>query len=280
MNRKSDLKPYHRFLDEAGDTTFYGKGKVDIVGTNGVSNCFILGMVKFKEPLGPLRNKVIELQRRVAIDRYYADVPSIQKKIQGKGFYFHATDDVPEVRKIFFEFIRLVDCSFEAVVGRKIPALYERKHNGKEGEFYADLLSHLLKNKLEKEGKIVLNIAERGNSTKNHNLELALKKAESRFLVNNSGKEVKARVVFNVQNHLTDPLLNIADYFCWSVQRVFERGEIRYYNYLVDQISLVVDLYDQSNYAGCKNYYRRNNPLTPANKISPPLHSEGYPSTT
>jgi hypothetical protein len=25
-----DLKDYHRFLDEAGDTTFYGKGKTNI----------------------------------------------------------------------------------------------------------------------------------------------------------------------------------------------------------------------------------------------------------
>jgi len=35
------------------------------------------------------------------------------------------------------------------VVGRKIPALFARKHNGKDFEFYADLLSHLLKNKFK-----------------------------------------------------------------------------------------------------------------------------------
>ena len=29
--RKKELKTNHRFLDEAGDTTFYGKGKINII---------------------------------------------------------------------------------------------------------------------------------------------------------------------------------------------------------------------------------------------------------
>ena len=45
------LHKYHRFLDEAGDTAFYGKGKVPIIGQQGVSKCFVRGMLKIKEPL-------------------------------------------------------------------------------------------------------------------------------------------------------------------------------------------------------------------------------------
>ncbi len=261
------IKTYHRFLDEAGDTTFFGKGKINIVGNKGVSKSFIIGMVKFRQPLEELRYEVKLLQKTIENDPYYYEVPSIQKKIAKRGFYFHATDDPPEVRKLFYEFIKKIDCSFEAVVGRKIIELYERKHNGKETEFYADLLSHLLKNKLEMGNKLVLNISERGKSTRNVVLDRALRKATLRFLVNNSAKDVKTKVVFNVQNHITDPLLNIADYFCWSIQRVFERGEIRYYHYLIDKISLVVDLYDKKNYKEWRNYYKKNNPLTAANKI-------------
>ena len=77
-------------------------------------------------------------------------------------------------------------------------------------------------------------------------------------------------VVFNVQNQHTEPILNIADYLCWPVQRVFERGETRYYDFIQDKISRVVDLYDAKNYAGWKHYYKpRKNPLTAANKIDP-----------
>ena len=72
---------YHRFLDEAGDTTFFGKGKIPIVGkVQGVSLCFIIGMVKFKEPLNIVRQKVIDLQKEIESDEYLKGIPSIEKK--------------------------------------------------------------------------------------------------------------------------------------------------------------------------------------------------------
>ncbi len=119
---------------------------------------------------------------------------------------------------------------------------------------------------------MVINVAERGKCTRNANLESALKKAETRFIGTTGGKDVKAEIVFNVQNHRTEPLLNIADYFCWSIQRVFEKGETRYYNFLAEKIPVVIDLYDSDNYTGWKNYYGPKNPLSVKNKISPPLH--------
>lgn len=265
------LMDYHRFLDEAGDTTFYGKGKKNIIGTNGVSNTFILGMVKIKDPLDEVREKINALQEKISKEEYY-HVPSVLKKINKNGYYLHATDDLPEVRKEMFDLIKTINCSFEAVVGRKNIERYETKHKGREEYFYADLLSHLLKNKLLRHKKLVMHISERGKSTKNHNLELAFLKAKQRFSKNNN-KEMKTNIVFNVNYPTKDPLLNLADYFCWTIQRVFERGEVRYYNFLKEQIKLVIDLYDTKKYGNCKNYYdNKKNPLTVKNKISPLKH--------
>ncbi|XDD45591.1 hypothetical protein AB3N60_12850 [Leptospira sp. WS39.C2] len=77
----------YRFLDEAGDATFYGRGRKPIVGEQGVSKCFILGMVKFKTNLAEVRQKIYELQNQVSTDRYFKSIPSIQKKVQSGGFY-------------------------------------------------------------------------------------------------------------------------------------------------------------------------------------------------
>jgi Protein of unknown function (DUF3800) len=283
-----NIKPNHRFLDEAGDTTFYGKGKKGIIGANGVSNSFIIGMVKFKAPLSEVRKNIINLQNEVANNPFF-DVISVRKKKNAGGYYFHATDDLPEIRKLFFDFIKSTDCSFEAVVGRKSVERYETKHKGKEQYFYADLLSHLLKNKLKLKERMVLHIAERGKSTKNHNLDLALEKAKERLAQSTnvqilsqhenkedikliSRKDIKANLVFNVTQPLQEPLLNIADYFCWAIQNVFEKGEIRFYNFMKEKISLVIDVYDSSKYDNWGNYYGAKNPLTAENKISPPLH--------
>jgi hypothetical protein len=272
MNKtKPAMETYHRFLDEAGDTAFYGKGKRIILGEQGVSKAFILGMVKFKEPLEPIRQKVKELQATVVNDPYYQHDTRLQKRIAKTGFYFHASIDRPEVRKTFFEFIKTVDCSLEAVVGRKIVSLYEQQHKGKETEFYADMLSHLLKNKLHHE-KLVLNIAERGDSTKNKTLQRAVDIALERRAKQGMIIETTEHIALDVQTHTQEPLLNIADYLCWAVQRVFEEGDVSPYQFVKEKISLVVDLYDTEKYGSSGNYYRRGRELTAENKISPQLH--------
>ena len=188
------------------------------------------------------------------------------------GYYFHATDDPDAARKVLYDYIKTLDLSFEAVVGRKIPAIFTRKHHSRESEFYADLLSHLLKNKLQSGGDLILNIAQRGKVTRNVVFQEALDKAVARFLKRKTPDQIKTLVAFNVQYPRTEPLLNVTDYICWAVQRVFERGETRYYNFIADRVSLVIDLYDSSHYANNENYYTNRRPLTALNKISPPSY--------
>lgn len=264
---KQPTKLFHRFLDEAGDTTFYGKGKTPILGSEGVSHCFILGMITINEPLDKVRQQVIGLQQSISNDLYFKEILSIQRKKATHGYFLHAKDDVPEVRKMVFELLNSLDCQFEAIVARKIYDLYERKHNGKEAEFYADLLSHLLHDKLAEHPRLVLNLAERKKCTTHQNLTKGLEKAVASAATKNSGKELNCKVVFNVQQPTNEPLLNLVDYFCWAIQRVFERGETRYYNFIKDKITLIHDIYD---FEKSKNgeIYGKERPLTKLNFIN------------
>lgn len=265
------LEKVHRFLDEAGDTTFFGKGRIPILGQDGVSLCFGLGMVKFVLPVPEVRQQIRQLCRSVEEDEYLNRIPSVAKRIRAGSFFFHAKDDPPEVRERLFKWIHGTDCSLEMVVGRKIPALFARKHNSNDSEFYADLLSHLLKNKLKLGRRLVINIAERGKTTRNHVLELAMAKARERFSKKSADQAISSEIVFNVQNPRTEPLLCVPDYLGWTVQRVFERGETRHYDFMRERISLVVDLYDAEKYESSRNYYTPKRPLTAANKVGPPV---------
>jgi len=76
-------------------------------------------MLKINEPLDEVRKKVVDLQQTIAGDSYFHGVPSIEKKKATCGYFLHAKDDLPEVKKMAFELIKGIDCSFEAVVGRK-----------------------------------------------------------------------------------------------------------------------------------------------------------------
>jgi hypothetical protein len=127
------------------------------------------------------------------------------------------------------------------------------------------MLSHLLKNKLNKYEDLVLNISNRGKCTTHTNLQKGLDKAITLSKQKFPEKQNNCRVVFNVQFPTREPLLNIADYLCWAVQRVFERGETRYYDFVSEKISLVIDLYDTDNYEKSGNYYTKRNRLSKQN---------------
>jgi len=264
MSKKKLLFKEHRFFDEAGDTTFYGKGRIPLIGKNGSSNVFILGMVTFNEPLQPIRDEIIRLQQEIETSPYYRNVPSVIKRVQKKGkYFFHAKDDLPEIKKEFFDFIKTIDCSIQVAVGRKNIDIFENQHNRKEAAFYADLLSYLIKDEFLKHPRMVLNIAERASSTAINNLENGLQKAKDRFRKKYPEKENKTKVSFTVQKFTDEPLLVLADYLCWTVQRIFEKGETRYYDYVIDQIEVVIDVYDG------EKIYNSENPLSKKNKVSP-----------
>ena len=256
---------YHRFIDETGDLTFYGKDKEVIVGQKGITNTFSIGMIHIKSDLDEVREKISVLTKEIENYDYVKNIPSVKKRIKSGGFYFHAKDDVPEIRAKFFEFIKSIDFSFEMYVARKVPQIFSSRHHSDENEFYADIFSHLLKNKFDKYTRLVLNVAQRGSATSNSNLELARDKAFNRSILTN---DKNCKIVFNVQDFKKEPILSITDYVSWSVQRIFETGDVRHYEFIKEKISLVADIYDYSKYKRSKNFYNKANPLTKENKCT------------
>lgn len=262
----------HRFLDEVGDTTFYGKGKKLILGQEGVSLVFGITLVKFASHLGEVRSQISALQKQIENDPLLNTIPSVAKRIAKGGFFFHACKDSDDVRTVFLHYLRDLKCEAEVVIARKLPSLFLNKHHGKDDEFYADVLSHLIKGRLKQPRRIVLNIAERGSSTRAKVLNAALAKASGRAGRRWEPQVLQGEVVFNVQAPLREPLLAVPDYLGWAVQRVFEKGQTRYYDYLRERIRLVVDLYDSAKYPDNQNYYdHHRNPLTAQNKLGPPF---------
>lgn len=229
-----------------------------------------MAIARIGRPLAEVRAEIVALQRQVESDPLLNTIPSVTKRMARGGFYFHACKDSPDVRTVFLHYLRGLKCEAEVVMARKIPSLFMLKHHGKDDEFYADVLSHVIKRRLKRPRRMVLNIAERGSSTRSKVLEEALAKATGRAGERWGSDEIKGEVVFNIQRPSSEPLLNVADYLGWSVQRVFEKGETRFYDYLREKIRLVIDLYDAEKFAGSRHYYDHRNPLTAQNKIGPP----------
>lgn len=232
----------HYFLDEAGDTTFYGKRGLPLIGTEGVSRYFLMGMIRVNEPLQPLRDRIAGLSTGVLTSEYYKGVPTVEKHRDSNQYLFHAKNDKDEIRKQFFDFILSVDCKLCLVISEKDYQVFSTWHKKNEATYYADLLTNLLVGELNATDQLVLNIASRSSCTNNANLTTAIDNARKRSQQRHPELSNSAKVSINVQTLSSEPILSIVDYLLWCVQRLLERKEGRFLRYMsgkIDKITMI-----------------------------------------
>jgi hypothetical protein len=75
------------------------------------------------------------------------------------------------------------------------------------------------------------------------------------------GVEAKAPIEVVASVPAIDPSLQAADYSLWALQRLFEKEEARYWEFLWPKVSLVYDIDDVRNHE-YGEYYSQRNPLT------------------
>lgn len=248
------------FVDESGDPTFYDKYGNLIVGHEGCSPVLILGLIETTDPVS-LRHALAELHREIAADDYLKDVPSIAKT----NIAFHAKNDVAEVREKMFKQIRALDFKAQFVVARKIERVFRNTFHANEGKFYDHLVAQLFENVLHRYTTNWIYISKRGSSIRQEPLESAVRAGVARF-EEKWHTEVKTNFAVSIQTPVGEPCLQVVDYMNWAVYQAFVKRTMRYYKFIQDKVSLLIDLYDSSQYP--KNWYNRSNPFD-TEKISP-----------
>src|SRR5579864_588669 len=93
----------HRYIDESGDMTFFGRGRVNRLGSEGVSKAFMLGMVRIKQPYPEVRARITSFIQQVATDPSFNKIPSIKKRLERGSMFLHASYDPSKLRDMFFE---------------------------------------------------------------------------------------------------------------------------------------------------------------------------------
>jgi len=253
-------KTTYFFVDEAGDPTFFDRYGRCVLEKEGCSPILLLGFICTENPR-EMRRKVVSVHHDVLRDPYLQNIPSFQKTKRA----FHAKDDCPEVRERFYKCIKELDFKAEFVVARKRVDVFQGRHKGKENVFYDDLIVHLFKNKLHFSEKNVIYFAVRGNKTRQEPLEAAVQTAILSF-ENSWNTKVQTETRVEPQSPSDELCLQVADYMNWAVQRAFIRGEFRYFDFVREKVSFLVDLYDFEKYPN--NFYNRKNGFS-KNKMSP-----------
>jgi Protein of unknown function (DUF3800) len=272
-NSKNHFKPEDQedilttfAVDESGDPTFYdSKGNL-IVGNLGCSPILIMGCIYTTNPKD-LR-KIVELSKNEVLD----DPLILIKDYRRKNFAFHAKEDAPEVKKIFFKNLKGADFKAKFVVARKIESTFKVKHKSNETIFYDDMISQLFRNILYKSTFNHIYFSKRGSRLRQDPLQSAIKKSIKLFESKHKLNIKDENTTFQVQVPTDEPLLQIVDYLNWAVYRAFtKRTEAAcvYLNFLEDKVKLIWDIYDYQNQVKMQNLYNsKTNPFD-HKKITP-----------
>lgn len=265
MNNQSTRRSY--YVDEAGDGNLFGKRGRVLIGQEGCSRYFILGVLDVPDE-ETLSNELTVLRRNLLADPYFKKVPSMQPEAKKTYLSFHAKDDVPEVRREVFAVLRKFDLRFLAVVRNKVKVLdYVRQRNSQDptyryhpNDLYDYMVRVLFKNLLHKDDEYNITFSKRGQQDRTDSLKEALEHAQKRFALQWS---VENHSIVNVFPRIPPDCvpLQVVDYFLWSLQRFYEMHEDRYLDLLWPQFRLVHDL-DDTRKAKYGFYYDQKRPLS------------------
>ena len=273
-SQKTQTSIRHYFIDEGGDSTLFSrKGKV-LIDTKGCSHFFMLGLLDVPDPT-TLQCTFDALRTQLMSDSYFNGVPSMQAKARKTALAFHAKDDLPEVRRDVFTLLRDTEgLRFFAIVVDKLSVLeYVRQRNKRDpayryhpNELYDYLTGRLFKERLRQSNRYDIIFSKRGKSGRTDSLHQAIKSVPD-MLRNQSNlpRNMLTNVPLNVsaatpKEHAG---LQAVDYFVWALQRLYERGEDRYVEYLWRAFRLVHDI-DDTRKTDYGVYYTQKKPLNAA----------------
>jgi len=160
------------------------------------------------------------------------------------------------------------DFAVQVVVARKIERMFRSRYKGSRDKFYEDLVGKLFQNETHKAKINNIVFSKRGNKVQQHTMRAAIEAGVERFR-QKWGTDVSTQLIVGTLSSIQDFMLQVVDYANWAVQRAYEKGEMRYFNFLRGKFELVFDVFDTKKYKGGGNFYDRDRNPFEIKKASP-----------
>ncbi len=227
------------------------------------------------------------LRADLLADPFFKGVPSMQPQQKKTALCFHAKDDLPEVRREVFKLLPEFEATVQVAIMRKrelvasVKRLNAYGYRYKPDAVYDDLVRHAFKNLLPRTAENRICFARRGKTAREQSLRLALAKARTGFdpwqidgvprpwhALPGQTQHPEEQIGFPPDDSTILAAypheaagLQVVDYYLWELQRLFEKGEERFFAAVADDYKLIIDLDDKRN-LGIGEWYSESNPLT------------------
>jgi len=256
------------YVDEAGDMALVGRRGISLLGKEGVSSCFMVGAAQIADPQR-LRRDLESLRNEILADPYLRSVPSLQPERKRTALCFHAKNDCPEVRMAVFKL--LAQSETKVIVGiRRKKVLVDLAQRARAGgvklnlspdTIYDDIVKTIFKRLLHKADRNAVYFARRGHSPRQLALQLAIDRAKENFMRDTGISTNKPTDIFpSVPSEVAG--LQVIDYYLWALQRLYERNEDRYFEFIRPHYRLIMDFDDKRCGKDYGTWYSDKNPLT------------------
>jgi hypothetical protein len=257
----------HYFVDESGDPTLFNRAGRVIVGEDGCSAHFALGMLDVADTAA-LDRDLLALRAELMANPFFRSVPSMQPGGGKTALAFHAKDDLPEVRWEVFKVLARHDVKFFAVIRDKHGLAKDVQNKNKASkeyryrpnDLYDQMVKRLFKDRLHKDDAYRVCFAARGSSDRTQALRHALETARANFR-RQWGIESDAPIEVTSTRSTESVGLQAVDYFLWALQRVYTKQEDRFLAFVSERVSLIHDVDDRRK-SPVGVYYTREKPLT------------------
>ena len=238
------------FVDEAGDTTLFGRHGTVLVGTEALSRFFIVGRLEVDD-VAALEADTSALRAELLADPLLQAVPSMKADAGKTALFFHAKDDVPEVRHAVFKLLMRHDLRMAAVVKDKHQLLAEvhaheaanpcYRYKADGHEIYDDLIARLFGRFGAFGAQRYVTFAVRGSKPRTAALKTVLDTIDKGF-EGDFGFAPHGDTTVASSYPAKSAGLQACDYLLWALQRFYERKEERYLHALWPQFARVLDL--------------------------------------
>jgi hypothetical protein len=238
------------FVDEAGDTTLFGRHGKKLLGTEAVSRFFMVAKLEVDDA-ATLQADMDALRVEFLADPLLKAVPSMQVASGKTALFFHAKDDMAEVRHGVFKLLLRHDLRFSAVVKEKeillaevqqrqaLDAKYRYKADGHE--IYDDLIARLFGRFGEFGAQRHITFAVRGSKPRTAILKKVLDNIDEGFK-GDFGFAPHGYTAVHSSYPSASAGLQACDYLLWALQRFYERNEERYLHAMWPKFTRVLDL--------------------------------------
>ncbi len=261
------------FVDEAGDLTLFDRRGRMIIGQSGVSKVFMVGVAQVPDP--DFADALLrELRTELLGDPYFRGVPSMRTDAGKTARSFHASKDLPEVRRDVMARLAMLRARVFIAIRRKQRLAEQARVAAVRGgqklnlrNLYGDLVARLFRNILHKADQNRIVFAKHAKWGRREAMALAIQKAKVNFEAKYGIASDKPTDLQSAEPHQFGGL-QVVDYYLWALQRIYERGEDRFFELLRPAYRIIMDL-DDTRDREYGEWYTDDNPLT-LEKILPP----------